>query len=97
MDDADFIQKGAPEIFAEEGAFDWSFGVLALVHAIFVDDADIDDTLVKGAEADMDARGDIAVWRTKWRRTGVGTAAQVPHIDACAGDAADEGAFEHAR
>ena len=74
-----------------------AFGGAALVQALPIDDANVDHTLVEGAEANMDAGRGILPLRTKWRSTGNGDGAQIPHIDAGAGQPADQGALEHAR
>ena len=55
VDRADLIEVGTSEIFAEEDALDCPFGCAALVHALGIHEADIDDPLIEWADAYMDA------------------------------------------
>jgi len=96
VDLTDFIEKGAAEIFAGEAAFDGAFGGPALIEALAVHETDVDDALVEGAEADVYAGGGGGVRADEMTGDGHRHLAEIPDVDAGAGQAAHEGAYEHA-
>ena len=54
-DVADVVQVDAPEVLAEEGVLDLALGVLVQVHALGIEELDLDDAVVEWRDADVDA------------------------------------------
>ncbi len=94
-DVADVVQVNATEVFAEEGILDAPLGGLIQIHTLGVEELDLDDAVVEGRDAHVDAAsragmpGDVAGHRD---RHGL----DIEHVGARGRQAGDHRPLDHA-